>query len=272
MGNISLIVGTLLSQLSIGCFITIALCGKSKNEENTEKSNFKGALTAFIIGCTGLLAIITHLGHPFLAFNALFNVARSWLSREVVTYGGFLGFLFLYLLAEKDFIIKGDKARSILKKITIFFGCVAVVVTSMIYTIPGVPAWNSINTPVSFVLSAVLMGGSLGIVMSGVYENEGNKVVGVLLVTSVIAILTTLVYTTTLTMGITACATTAYLMFVSPMFWIRLALLALVVLLMIYGIAKKKMGMKMLFASAFCLLFASEVLGRVLFFSTIVRM
>lgn len=270
MGEISLILGTLFSQLSIGVFITGFLLGFVLKKVD-EKTSFRTALVSFVIGFVGLVAITTHLGHPLLAFNALFNVGRSWLSREVVTYGGFLGFCFLYVIAQK---LNKTQALKPLGIIATVFGIAAVIATSLIYTIPSIPAWDSANTPISFALTSIMLGVSLAFFLCGAYGDSklgGAMVVGL---ASFLALVGTAIYVTSLNAGVPAASGSAYLMMNSAMFWLRLVILAAVAVISGVVIAKKgevKMFTPSLFGVFFALLVVSEFMGRVLFFGTIVR-
>ena len=81
MGDLSLILGTVLSQVSIGTFITTFVVAHLLKKVDGQIA-FKSSLVAFIIGVMGIGTMIMHLGHPLLAMNAFFNLGRSWLSRK----------------------------------------------------------------------------------------------------------------------------------------------------------------------------------------------
>lgn len=269
MGDISLILGTVLSQLSIGTFIAafvvVGLLGKAD-----ASVAFRTHLVSFVAGVVGLGAMILHLGHPLLAFNAFFNLGRSWLSREVLFYGGYLALSFVFLICLK---LNKENLLKPLGLLSALCGVCAVFVTSMIYTIPGVPAWNSANTPVSFALTAVMLGVSLAFCLSGDQERSagGAKLVAA---AAVVALAVTVVYVTALLGGSDAAAGSAYLMTQNALFWVRLALLAVV------GCGAGFLGVKAkggavsvtMFGGLFVLLAVSEFIGRFLFFSTIVRL
>lgn len=53
------------------------------------------ALAAAIIGMAGIHASILHLGRPLKAWKAVLGWKTSWLSREVIAFGGFAGALSL---------------------------------------------------------------------------------------------------------------------------------------------------------------------------------
>lgn len=270
MGDISLILGTVLSQLSIGTFVTVFVLAYllKKVEPSTA---FRAYIVSFAAGVIGLGAMILHLGHPLLAFNAFFNLGSSWLSREVLFYGGYLGLNFLVLVFGK---LNKENLMKPLGILASLAGICAVFVTSMIYTIPSIPAWNSANTPVSFILTALLLGVSLAIFVTKVDEGKAGAA-RVISAAAIVALAVTVVYVTTLLAGVPAGAGSAYLMMENAVFWVRLALLAVTGIgagYLAYKEAKGKDFSLGVFGVFFALLVVSEFMGRFLFFETIVRL
>lgn len=270
MGDLSLILGTVLSQIAIGTFITSLVVTCLLKKADPEDA-FKAVIVAFVVGVLGIGAMILHLGQPLHAMHAFFNLGRSWLSREVLFYGGFLGCTFLYILFFK--LNKG----SLLKPIGIIAsicGICAVFVTSMIYTIPSIVAWNSANTPISFALTALMIGIPLGIYISKANElaQEGARLASAL---ALAALLTTLVHVTTLAASVPAGAGSAHLLMSNGLFWGRICLLAVVSLFAGVTVVKAKdktaYSINTLAILA-AILIAAEFIGRTLFFGTIVRM
>lgn len=270
MGDLSLILGTVLSQIAIGTFIT-SFVATHLLKKADPKDAFKAIVTAFVVGVLGIGAMILHLGHPLHAMHAFFNLGRSWLSREVLFYGGFLGCAFLYILFCKL------SKEGLLKPIGIIAsicGVCAVFVTSMIYTIPSIVAWNSANTPISFALTALMIGIPLGIYISKANElaQEGARLVSAF---AFVALATTLVHVTTLAASVPAGAGSAHLLMSNGLFWGRLGLLAVVSLFASVTVVKAKdktaYSINTLVILA-AILIVAEFIGRSLFFGTIVRM
>ena len=279
MGNTSLMLGTILSQLAVGTFITGYVIDQMLHKAE-EKKAFTTSLVAFVAGCLGLIAIITHLGVPAHAFNAFSNLGTSWLSRETLCYALFMALLFVYLLIQKEIVIKGKKsALKGLGLVTAVLGLLLAFVTAMIYMIPGVPAWNSASTPVSFVLSAFLMGIPLGVYLSGCEEGRMPALLTGMF--ALCALFVTISHATALQGGNTAQAASGYLMTSSGMYLLRIVLLIAAAAFGLYaglkGTKKEEgasgtAGGATVFLLLFCVLAVSEVLGRYLFFGTIVRM
>lgn len=280
MGHASLIIGTIFSQLAIGTFITGYVIHRWLNRAE-EKKAFTTTLVSFVAGCIGLVAIITHLGVPLHAFNAFLNIGSSWLSRETLFSAIFMLLLFVYLLIQKGIIAKESKgALKGLGAVIAVCGLILAFVTAMIYMVPGVPAWNTAATPISFMLSAFLMGIPLGVYLSGYDEAKMPALLTGLI--ALCALFIAVVNVTSLQAGSTAQSASGYLMSGSGMFVFRLILLAAAVLCGLYfglkgtkqnsGDTEVKTQGTTIFLLLFAVLAVAEFLGRYLFFGTIVRM
>ncbi|MBR4423721.1 MAG: dimethyl sulfoxide reductase anchor subunit, partial [Mailhella sp.] len=160
MEHASLMYGTLLSQLAVGTFIAGYALTRGKEAENARLR--PAILAALIAGALGVLVFFTHLGVPTHAYNAIRNLGSSWLSREALLYPAFMLLLVLCLLTRDG---------KVLRALTALCGLALVLTTAMIYTLPGVPAWNSAATPLSFLLAAFLM----GIPLAALLTKQGGR-------------------------------------------------------------------------------------------------
>ena len=266
MEHASLMYGTLLSQLAVGTFVA----GYALTRSGEERARLRPAiLAAFAAGVVGVLVFFTHLGVPTHAFNAIRNVGSSWLSREALLYPAFMLLLILCLL-------KGGK---VLGALTALCGLALALTTAMIYTLPGVPAWDTAATPISFLLAAFLMGIPLAALLT---KRGGRTCALVLAAAALLALVVTLTQTSTLRGGETAAAASASLLTAAPAFRIRLGLLAVAAIAsLVFALRGAKAAdaatdgkpaATPVFLLLFCLLAVSEILGRALFFGTIVRM
>lgn len=266
MEHASLMYGTLLSQLAAGTFIAGYALTLGKAEQ---RAGFRAvSLAALIAGAVGVLVFFTHLGVPQHAYNAIRNAGTSWLAREALLYPVFLLLVFLCLLKGGGKLLGGLAALS---------GLALVLTTAMIYTLPGVPAWNSAATPISFLLAAFLM----GIPLAALLTRQGGRTCALLVgAVALIALMVTLTQTTALQGGEAAAAASANLLTGAPAYRIRLTLLAIAAIAgLVFGLRGAGSGGSTtgkvatpVFLLLFCLLAVSETLGRELFFSTIVRM
>ena len=265
MEHASLIWGTLLSQLAVGTFVAGFAPALEKGG-----SRFRlVTLAALAALAAGAYFLFTHLGVPAHSYNALRNLGTSWLSRETLLYAAFTLLLVVCLVQGGGKLLGG---------LTALCGLALALATAMVYTLPGVPAWNSAATPISFLLAAFLLGIPLAAILAG--AGQGVRACALLVgAAALAALLVTLTQTTALQAGEPAAAASGWLLAGAPTFRLRLALLAVAALAAFaFGLrggqaegGGKTAGVAV-FLLLFCLLAASETLGRELFFSTIVRM
>jgi len=146
----SLIVMTVLTQLSVGAFVTIwllHLLGASAGLGPT-------ALVSLMVGGLALTAAAFHLGRPIYAYRALRMWRRSWLSREVLLFACFSAVAALYAavlwLRLPGGVVVGG--------ITAILGLAGVTASACIYRVPSRPAWNTRLTLIEFNLTAGVLG------------------------------------------------------------------------------------------------------------------
>ena len=146
----SLILMTVLTQLSVGAFATIWLL------QLLGVSTHLGlaALVSLGVGGLALAAATFHLGRPAHAYRALRMWRRSWLSREVLAFAAFshvaavyAGLLWLQL--PGSIWIGG---------LTVVLGLAGVTASACIYRVPARPAWNTRYTLLQFNLTAAILG------------------------------------------------------------------------------------------------------------------
>ena len=145
-----LVVMTVLTQLSVGAFATIWLL----NLLGATHGLGVAALASLAVGGLALSASTLHLGRPVFAYRALRMWRRSWLSREVLLFslfsavaGAFAGLLWLGL--------PGAGAAGAL---TVCLGIAGVCASACIYRVPSRPAWNTPFTLIQFNLTAGILG------------------------------------------------------------------------------------------------------------------
>jgi len=111
---------------------------------------------------TVLLALNTsffHLGRPLHAIRALKMWKRSWLSREVLFFSLFAGSAIVYsFLAWQKIAAIPFIYRGLFGIFVAFLGVVGVYCSAMIYRVPARPSWDSWRTPVAFLSTAFLLG------------------------------------------------------------------------------------------------------------------
>ena len=146
----SLVVMTVLTQLSVGAFASIwlmQLVGASTRLGSA-------ALSSLLVGGLALNAATLHLGRPAYAYRALRMWRRSWLSREVLLFAAFSGVATLYAAA----LWFGVPGSAWLGAMTVLLGLAGVTASACIYRVPSRPAWNTGFTLVQFNLTAGVLG------------------------------------------------------------------------------------------------------------------
>ena len=150
-----LVVMTVLTQLSVGAFTTIwllQLLGAS--------SLGMAAIASLLVGGLALNASTLHLGRPVHAYRALRMWRRSWLSREVLLFTSFAAVAGLY--AALLWFGTPERVPYVLTTavgaLTVAFGIAGVTASAYIYRVPSRPSWNTPYTLLQFNLTAGLLG------------------------------------------------------------------------------------------------------------------
>lgn len=148
---------TLLSQFAVGTFITITFISNFMRKKTEYKSIFKSIITGLLVVCMvmglALLFSLFHLGDPMGAYRAINNFATSWLSREIV----FAGLFFLLTIVAYYFYKKGSP-NLILGIITAIVGLLVVYSMASLYSSSIRPAWDNLNTYITFFSTTFLFG------------------------------------------------------------------------------------------------------------------
>jgi DMSO reductase iron-sulfur subunit len=141
---------TVLTQLSVGAFTTIWLLQMLGQQARLNIA----ALVSLTLGCLALGASTMHLGRPIHAYRALKMWKRSWLSREVLLFGCFSQVAFLYAaLLWLNF-----PGSRIVGALTSLAGIAGVTASACIYLVRPRPAWKSKHTLGEFYLTCLLLG------------------------------------------------------------------------------------------------------------------
>jgi DMSO reductase iron-sulfur subunit len=162
----SLILMTVLTQLAAGGFLTLWL-----GEILSHAFQALKPLQEFlVVGASGILAVtglalsvsVFHLGRPLHAYKALRMWKRSWLSREVLlfTLFSFLGAVYAgLLLAGAYFHLSIPYTLKFnLGAAVALAGMGGIFASAKIYLVPARPAWNTIRTPLRFFLTGFILG------------------------------------------------------------------------------------------------------------------
>lgn len=182
MGEMSLLIFSFALQSAIGIMVFLTL-GQFLYENKIFK---KAAFTAAGLSVLGVLASLAHLGQPLSAFNALLNIGNSWLSREVLLSGIFMGLAVLYALLVQ-FKAEAHGLRKAVGCAGSVVGLVDVLAMGKLYTSASVPVWQGLNTYVDFYATAIAVGALLFLVLSyQELKNESNTIYALAVLASVI--------------------------------------------------------------------------------------
>jgi DMSO reductase anchor subunit len=102
----------------------------------------------FALALLALGASLLHLGRPHLAFRAVLGLRRSWLSREIVTFGGFAGTAALDAL----------RPSPALGAIASALGLAGVVSSVMVYAATRRATWSTGIVGAKFALTTAILG------------------------------------------------------------------------------------------------------------------
>lgn len=157
----ALVLFTLLMQTAIGMVVAAWFyqqfaCSDLRKEEVTAVLR-PTLMTAFVVGILGGLASVPHLGNPLHAFYTIMHAQSSWMSREILFTGLFIGLLFLTVLL----LVVKRHFSFILLTLTAIAGLVDIYAMSSIYYHSQWTMWNTYGTYAAFYGSALLVGGLL---------------------------------------------------------------------------------------------------------------
>ena len=141
---------TVLTQLSVGAFAAIWLLQVFGQSARLKVA----ALVSLTLGGLALGASTMHLGRPVFAYRALKMWRRSWLSREVLLFGAFSQVAFGYAAM----LWLGLPASGIVGALTVLAGIAGVTASACIYLVRPRPAWRSKHTVGEFYFSGAILG------------------------------------------------------------------------------------------------------------------
>ena len=151
----ALVAFTLLMQLSVGTVLVVAavplLAGRGAHPPG--RAFDLSLLLAAVAAGLALVVSLFHLGRPEQAWLALINLRGSWLSREIVAS-------VLFAAAAGAFVWQrrggGDAGTAVVA--AALMGIVVVYTMARLYMVPAQPAWDRVLTPLTFFVSALLLG------------------------------------------------------------------------------------------------------------------
>ncbi|WP_434512229.1 dimethyl sulfoxide reductase anchor subunit family protein [Desulfitobacterium sp. AusDCA] len=164
---------TLFSQLAIGSFVMLLLVRTLMNKKEgagADKLTQFGLQNVGWVMAFALVLSLFHLGTPTGAYRSIYHLASSWLSREILTAGGF----FVFWFATRYTLKKGHSANA-LGWVAAIFGLAAIYSMASIYATSIRPAWTNVNTYVAF-YGATLAMGTAGALSFMAFGAKGSQI------------------------------------------------------------------------------------------------
>ena len=170
----ALVVFTLLTQAAVGAFLTLQVLqflgarrgahGESSPWGRSPAGGDRGGMllahaTVLAVLAVGLFAALFHLSTPLQAARAIVNFSSSWLSREIV-FGSLFASLLAVLVATqwRAAAAGASGTNPWLSWLTAAAGLAFLYCQTAIYLLPAQPAWDSLATPAAFGGSALRLG------------------------------------------------------------------------------------------------------------------
>lgn len=158
----TLVLMTVLTQLSVGGFLALFLSeflAHRMNLTNVLQNFLKAGPIAMLIAAgLALTTSVFHLGRPLFAFRALKMWKRSWISREVLFFTLFAALAGVYSFLRWKNLILPQGLMETLGGCVAFFGIAGIYSSARIYMVPARPSWNNARTPIAFFSTAFLLG------------------------------------------------------------------------------------------------------------------
>jgi anaerobic dimethyl sulfoxide reductase subunit C len=157
----SLIIFTIIMQMAVGTFVILGgvhfFATRRYSEKDADLLSDRALLAIGPAVVLAILVTLLHLGNPVNAPLAISNFGTSWLSREISFSMLFSvgGAAFAFMQWRK---ISTASNRNILALVVAAIGILLVFTMGQIYMLPTVPAWNTLATPVAFFLTTFLLG------------------------------------------------------------------------------------------------------------------
>lgn len=153
MAELPLILFTLCMQAAIGTMVFMMIAKLMQKDQEYKLA----ATVAALLSIIGVIASLAHLGSPLKALNSLANIGSSWLSREVLFSGAFMGLAVLYAVI----LYINPKLKAVLNTLgwaAGIIGLLDVFMMAKVYTWSSVPAWQGTNAFVDFYATMIVLG------------------------------------------------------------------------------------------------------------------
>jgi Fe-S-cluster-containing dehydrogenase component/DMSO reductase anchor subunit len=173
--HLPLVVMLLLTQLSVGAFLTNVVLGALFGARVGAQSLMQ-AIVGLGVAALALGAATLHLGRPQFAFRAVLGFGTSWMSREIVAFGLFANVAALYAVSlvpplaflpplALQLLELIRPLRSHLELAAAGMGLLGVSCSALIYAATKRSQWSLAPTAIKFFGTTVVLGGAAVLVM-----------------------------------------------------------------------------------------------------------
>ena len=148
-----------LTQLSVGAFVVdfvLRTILGSAPENVLAAMRPYTATVSLLVGLLALAASVLHLGRPMYAFRAALGVGHSWLSREILAFGGFATVAGAYAAVTLSGTLPG--AERALGGVVATSGLAGVVCSVMVYAACSRTWWRARSVAPKFLSSSLVCG------------------------------------------------------------------------------------------------------------------
>lgn len=162
-----------LTQMSVGAFVVeqflqsdLATLAGFTASEHVRPIHL---LAALVLGLSGMLASIFHLGRPHLAFRSIIGLRTSWLSREILAFGLFAMFASAYAGAACGEYVGIAVPVMLQQGLGIaagVIGLLAVGCSMMIYIDTQRAFWSPLRTATKFIGTSLVLGIPVALLIS----------------------------------------------------------------------------------------------------------
>lgn len=269
---------TLLCQLAVGSYIILLFIRNSLEKSDRARAaqlTDPGLKMVGPVMAAALLLSVFHLGTPLGAYRSILNLETSWLSREILTAGGFFAFWCLSFLS-----IRQGKMPAWLGSV---FGLAAIFSMASIYATSVRPVWTDTNTYLAFygatfATGCVFAACSVAVAAKGqAIPEQAGSILKTVACVAAVAVLVPLAYTPILVSSLKAgpAAANASAALISDTFAMPLAIRAVLSLAgvwLLYAAVKNQIASLTVSRAAIALLLvlAGEFIGRYVFYATAV--
>jgi formate dehydrogenase iron-sulfur subunit len=169
-----LVVMLVLTQLSVGAFVTDAIASLALPEHSLATRQPAHSIVALAVGLAALAASVFHLGRPRYAFRAVLGLRTSWMSREIVAFGLFAAAAVAYAAASFSGSGIERGLHEALRWTVATLGVVGIACSVAIYDATRRAWWTASITGFKFFLTAAVLGLATTIVTSSAHRDRSG--------------------------------------------------------------------------------------------------